>query len=346
VSHQRFATRRRFLLGATAASAALLAARPPALAQQRRARFAVQVASNQGAENASLQQLMLDRGYARALSLDAQIVESRTVSGPMEAILGGDADICMISAFVGVLPAIVQGKELRLIGAAMLLPALAVYSNSDSIRRVEDLSGRTVGVGPMNGLLHILMLALLRKKGIDPAPVTFVNAGSNAQVLAAVAAGKVDAGLGGIAGMSGASTVRVLDDGRLWQELPEYTYQPAYASVRALREKPEALARCLAAYTLLYRYLSGPHSKAAYLDARRRAARESGSAEGEAVWNFIQKYQPYALEVGLSPERIAYLQELNVAVGLQSKVLPFEEVVDLSSARGASKLLAQRPRVR
>nr|MDA8125483.1 ABC transporter substrate-binding protein [Deltaproteobacteria bacterium] len=123
-------------------------------------------------------------------------------------------------------------------------------------------------------------------------------------------------------------------------ELPEYTYQPAYASVRALKEKPEELARCLAAYTMLYRYLSGPNSRDAYLDARRRAAKEISSAEGEAVWDFIQKVQPYALEVGLTPQRVAYLQELNVALGMQAKVLPFEQVADLSVAQGAKKLLA------
>jgi len=333
--------RRQFLAGAAAGCASWVAARSSALHAQERGAHFTKVASNQGAENASLQQLLLERGYAQALSLDIQIVEGRTVSAPMEALLSGEADICMISAFVGVLPAIEQGKDLRLVGAAMLLPALAVYSNNDAIRRVQDLPGRSVGVGPMNGLLHILMLALLRKHDIDPAQVKFVNVGSNAQVLEAVAARKVDAGLSAIAGMSSANTARVLDGGRLWQELPQYTYQPAYTSVRALREKPEALARCLAAYTRLYRYLSGPHSRAAYLDARRRATNESSSAEAEAVWNFIQKYQPYALEAGLTPKRIAYLQELNVALGLQSKVLPFEQVVDMSPARAANRLLSR-----
>lgn len=327
--------RRRFLFGAAAAS---LAASPSALLAQP-SRFAVKVASNQGAENATLQQLMLDRGYVRQLSLEAQIVESRTINGPMEALLAGQADICMISGFVGILPAIEQGKDLRLIGAAMVLPAVAVYSGRSDIRRVEDLVGRSVGVGGTNGLLHILMIALLRKKGIDPAKVNFVNAGSNAQVFEAVSAGRVDAGLSGTAGLSSPNLARVLDNGRLWQELPEYTYQPAYASVRALREKPAALARCLAAYTTLYRYLSGPDSKAAYLDARRRAANETSTAEGEAVWNFIQRFQPYARDVGLTPRRVAYLQQLNVAVGLQSKVLPFERVADLGPARGARRLL-------
>jgi NitT/TauT family transport system substrate-binding protein len=339
MSKKHTTDRRRFLIDAAAASASLALAPVSVFARGQRTRFAVRVASNQGTENATLQQLLLNQGYASALSLDAKIVESRSISAPMEALLSGEADVCMVSGFVGVLPAIEQGKQLRLVGAAMLLPALAVYARSEDIRRVEHLVGRTVGVGAMNGLLHVLMLALLRKKGIDSSKVTFVNAGSNAQVLDAVESGKVAAGLSGVAGMSDASAARMLEDGQLWQELPEYTYQPAYASVRALEEKPDALARCLAAYTKLYRYLSGPGSKAAYLAARRSAASESSTAEGEAVWNFIQKYQPYALDVGLSPERIAYLQELNVAVGLQSKVLPFERVVDLSPARGAKKFL-------
>ena len=54
---------------------------------------------------------------------------------------------------------------------------------------------------------------------------------------------------------------------------------------------------------------------------------------------FIQKTRPYATQVGLTPRRIAYLQALNVAVGLQSRVLPFEQVADLSPARGARKFL-------
>lgn len=327
--------RRQFLLGALAATASLAA---PWAAVARKP-LSIKVASNQGGENAPLQQLMRDRGFAKALSLDIEIVESKSVSGPMEALLSGDADICMISGYVGILPAIAQGKPLRLVGAAMLLPALAVYSTNDQIRRVEDLRGHTFGVGPVNGLLHTLMLALLRKKGIDPAQVRFVNAGSNAQVLEAVIAGKVDAGLSGVAGMSGSSRAKVVEDGRLWLELPEYTYQPSYASVRALKDKPEALARCVAAYTSLFRYLSGLQSKAAYLDARRQVTGESSSAEGEAVWNFIQRYQPYGAEPGLTPARVSYLQELNVALGIQSRILDFDQVVDLAPARGAKRLL-------
>lgn len=325
--------RRRFLAGAAAASTLAL----PAFARGGE-RQVVRIASNQAAENATLQQLITDRGYFDRLGLDTSIVEGKTISAPMEAMLSGEADICMISAFVGFLPAIAQGKELRLVGAAMQLPALALYAASPALRRVEDLIDKSVGIGGTKGLLHILTIALLRKKGIDPARVRFINVGSNAQVFDAVATGKVDAGLSGIAGMADARA-HVVEDGRLWRALPEYTYQPAYASVKALRDRPEAIARCLAAYTQLWRYLATPGSRAPYLDARRRMAGEASVAEGETVWDFIHRRRPYSAHPGVSAKRVAYLQALNVEVGLQTKVLPYDQVADMGPAIRANRLL-------
>jgi NitT/TauT family transport system substrate-binding protein len=329
--------RRQFLLGA--AAGVMLASQPVDLfARAPSVTLNLRIASNQGLENATLQQLMSDRGFARHYSLDAEVIEGTTISAPMDMLLADNADVCMISAFVGVLPAIEQGCDLRLVGAAMLLPALALYAGDPRLRRVRDVAGRRIGIGGANGLLHILTLALLRKKGIDPKTVTFVNCGSNTQVFEAIVAGRVDVGLSGIAGTSDPGA-HVVADGRMWRELPEYTYQTAYASVKALREKPEAIARCIAAYTQLYRYVSRAASRDAYLTARGSAGSETGSADGAAIWKFIRAEQPYAVHPGLSPQRLDYLQRLNVSVGVQKTVIPFDRAFDLGPALAAAKLL-------
>jgi NitT/TauT family transport system substrate-binding protein len=341
--------RRAFLGTMLASGPALVMARLPR-GLSGSATVPVRVASNQGIENAALQQMLADLGLVRQFGLDLSMVESRSISGPTEALLAGEADVCMISGFVGVLPAIEQGKELRLIGAAMERPALALYAGAPGIERVADLAGRTVGIGGEKGLLHILTLALLARKKVDAAGIRFVNCGSNAQVFQAVASGKVDAGLSGIAGMSalGAGKVRVVRDGLLWNELPDYTYQPAYASVRALRDRPDAVARCLAAYTRLYATLQSGRSEAAYLAARRRAAstlglggKAGGGADGEGaeIWRFVNRVRPYAVRPGLTPAQVATLQRLNVAVGLQTRVLPYEAVADPRPAMEARRLL-------
>jgi ABC-type nitrate/sulfonate/bicarbonate transport system substrate-binding protein len=339
MSHSQTLSRRAFLGVGVSTAVGLGFGTAPLGARNQATRFTVRIASNQGIENATLQRLMLDMGYLGDLSLDGEVVESKSISAPMDALLNDQADICMISAFAGVLPAIEQGKALRLVGAAMLAPALAAYVADPRIRKVKDLKGRTIGVGPQNGLLHVLMEALLFKHGVDPAAVKFVNVGGNAQVLEAVIAGKVDAGLSGIAGEADRGKAHMLDDGRLWRELPQYTYQPAYASLRAIKEQPEALGRCLAAYTKLFRFLSSRGSESAYLDARRRAVPDDNRTDGEAVWSFIQHEQPYAVEPGLSPERVAYMQQLNVRFGLQSKALPFDQVADMAPATIARRLV-------
>jgi hypothetical protein len=41
----------------------------------------------------------------------------------------------------------------------------------------------------------------------------------------------------------------------------------------------------------------------------------------------------------LSPERVRYMQELNVSLGVQKSVLPYECVCDMSLAQDAIKLL-------
>lgn len=325
--------RRDFLLGA--ATASLL---PAGVARgATRARLAIRVASNQGAENAALQRLMDDRGFADRLALDLSVIESRDIAGPIAALEADRADLCMISAFAGVLPAIERGQPVRVIGTAMRVPALAVCATRPDVREVKDLIGRRIGIGEPNGLLHLVMQALLRRHAIPIGAVRFVTVGSNAQVFHAILSGAVDAGPCGVANLSDRRT-HVVDGGDLWRALPHFSYQLAYASTVALRDRGAAVARCLAAYSLLFRFVSGPDSRDAYLAARSEVGGDA--AEGEAMWAFIQRAQPYPARPSLSANDIRYLQRLNVSAGLQEKVLPFPRVADMAPIMAARRLLA------
>lgn len=323
--------RRTFVIGTAAAT---LSGR--LFAQPSSAPLPIRIASNQGTENAALQQLMTERGFARRLGLEIALVESGAIEGPIEALEAGRADVCMISAYAGVLPAIEAGKPVRLIGSAMQLPALAVCSANDSLRTVRDLAGRRIGIGETDGLLHLVMLALLRHHGMPSTAAEFVTVGSSEQVFRAVAAGAVDAGPCGVAALSD-RRIHILNGGALWDALPEFTYQFAYASTAALATRSDAIARCLAAYTLLFRFVSSPRSRAAYLEARQAVGGDM--AEGQAVWDFIQHVRPYAPMPGLSPAHVAYLQRLNVRVGLQRQVVPFDRVANLAPAAAAKRML-------
>ena len=59
-----------------------------------------------------------------------------------------------------------------------------------------------------------------------------------------------------------------------------------------------------------------------------------------AQWEFFQHYKPYAVDAVLSEERIRYMQQLNVELGVQKAILPYEQCVDVTIAQDAVKLAA------
>ena len=313
-----------------------------ARAQARGPARPVRIVGNQAVENATLWELMREQGYFEAFSIEPTLINAGSPEKTLEAIVNGDGDICMIAGFNGVPSAIEQGAPVKIVGSALRIPNLAVYTAARSdIRSLRDLEGKTVGIGPVNSLLHQTMVALLRKKGVAVEKVKFVVIGSNAMVFKALSSGEVDAGPADVSytGNLAKLGVRVVEGGEMWSELPEYLYQTAFASNDAIAKKRDTLVGTMAAFARLFRFISTPESKEPYLQARSRVTKGAGMTEGETVWNFFQKQQPYATDLMVTERQIAYRQELNVSMGMQKKTLPFTQITDMSLARDALNLL-------
>jgi NitT/TauT family transport system substrate-binding protein len=333
---ERISIRRRsFLLGSGAAFAG--GALWPAWANDA---IEVRVVANGGVENRTLLELMRRQGFLVSLGVEQALVVVDSPSATLEAVMADRADACIISGFNGLLRAIEKEAPVKVIGAALQSPALAVYTSRPEIRAVADLADRSVGIGPNFGLLHVTMIALLRAKGVDPAKIRFVNVGSNAEVYQAIKIGKVEAGPSDVSNLADAegSGLRVLADGKMWGELADYPYQLAYASDRAIRDNRDGLVRTLAAYGKLFRFLSSATSWDAYAEARTVAGGGT-EANARAAWNYIQTVQPYAGSPLAPQAHLDYLQALYVSLGLQKSVLPIERIADPSLARDAMRLM-------
>ena len=262
-----------------------------------------------------------------------------------ELLSGGRGDVAMQVGFGPALVAIENGAPLRVIAGSNLLTVHALYSKRSQIRRLQDLRGRTVGVGRLGALTHQLMYAVLRKHGVDPAEVRFVPIGNSATIFKALLAGKIDAGFGETDVFENQAHygVHALEDGVLWEELPEFPNQASFATQAALRTKREAIVRTLAAHALLYRFLHHPDSWIEYAAAWAKALPNTDLAEGRAQWSFYQRHQPFAVNLELAPEKLAYMQDINVTMGLQRRVLAFDEAADMSLAQDALRFLEEIP---
>ena len=106
-----------------------------------------------------------------------------------------------------------------------------------------------------------------------------------------------------------------------------------------LSEERQMLVRTLAAYGKLYRFVHKPEAKEAFFKARDAALRSTTPQENEVMWQYLQKHKPYAVNLVLNEERLRYMQQLNIELGVQKTVLPFAQVADMSIARDAVALL-------
>jgi ABC-type nitrate/sulfonate/bicarbonate transport system substrate-binding protein len=283
----------------------------------------VTIVNTAGTFAATVLQLMKDKRYLEEQGLRPTFLSVGDGSKIIGALLSGEADICIASGFGQVLPAIERGGRLKVLAGSEVLLLHLVYSWRPG------------------ALLHSIMVALLRKSNVDPGKVTFVNVGSSADVFRAIVAKVVDAGPSELdyEEQEAKYNVHGLSDGKFWDGLPEYTNQASYASERSIRERRDVIVRTLAAYAKLYRFISSPQSRDAYLAARAVALGKDEPAEGLAQWTFFQKNKSFAVDLVLSEERVRYMQELNISLGVQKTLIPHERIADMSLARDALKLI-------
>jgi ABC-type nitrate/sulfonate/bicarbonate transport system substrate-binding protein len=218
---------------------------------------------------------------------------------------------------------------------------LALFSAKPNVKDLKDLEGKTIGTGSIGALVYQLTVFLLQKHKVDISHIRFVNIGSNADIFRAVAAGTVDGGAAeaALAGEAAKYGVHMIERGNMSVELKDYTFQGAWTSDRKIATQRDTLVRALAAYGKLYRFVQAPQSKDAFIRARRAVFPSAPASEHDAVWNYIQTYKPFAVNLTLAPERLQYMQQLNVSFKVQTQILPFERVADMSLAADALRLL-------
>lgn len=332
---ERMIDRRSLTFGVLAAAAAPF---KPARAQEK---LKINIVNTQGNATVTLQELMRRKGFLREFGVEPQITYVSDGSKLMGSLLSGENDICMFSGFGQVLTAIEKGAKLRIVAGAVQKPEHAFYTKRADIRSVKDLAGKTIGTGSVGALLHAMSISLMRKYGVDTSGVRFVNIGSTVDVFRAVAAGTVDAGIAEIDvyDQQAKYGVHVIQEGDLWKELPDFTFQASYASERSIAQNRAGIVATLAAYAKLYRFLLTPESRDEFIDAQTAALGRADPAAAEWQWRFFRETQVYASDLTLSPERVQWMQDLNYSLEVQRKILPYESVVDPSVARDALALL-------
>jgi ABC-type nitrate/sulfonate/bicarbonate transport system substrate-binding protein len=301
----------------------------------------IEIVNPSGTERLIFQNMLKEPEFLQAFGLDANFVNVGDGTKILAALISGNGDLCTGAGVAALFPAIAKGAKLKIIAGASIKPVNAIFAKRDDVKEAKDLVGKTVGVGAPGALLHSLMVAFFEKEGVDYKKVNFVNVGSSNDVFKALLQGSVDAGPidGNFIEQQANYGIHVIKDGALWDSLPEFTNTCIFTTDETIAAKRDILVRALAMHAKLFRYILDPKSKAEFFKARAEAFGKDVPEDADAQWRFYQTTDTLATNLLVSKESIDYLQKLNIQLGVQDAMLPYERVADMSLAQEALKSL-------
>ena len=133
-----------------------------------------------------------ETGLFKKYGLDFQLVYISSASMVTAAMLSGSGDVA-ISGGEAIVRAAAQGvHELVFIAAAKNSLTHSILARPE-IKRPEDLKGKTLGLTRIGSNSHYFVIQALRRYGLEPADVSFIQTGGQVENLTALLTGKVDA---------------------------------------------------------------------------------------------------------------------------------------------------------
>ena len=92
----------------------------------------VRVANAAGNVNLALHQMMIDMKFLQEFGLEPNVITVEDGSKIVGGLVGGDLDLSTMSGFGQIFPAIEKGGKMKVLGGAMLLPSLALFTGKDN----------------------------------------------------------------------------------------------------------------------------------------------------------------------------------------------------------------------
>jgi NitT/TauT family transport system substrate-binding protein len=128
------------------------------------------------------------KGFFREEGMDVEMIQANPRLGVM-ALMNGD--VAFTGTFVSTVRGILSGFPLKIVVVAFKKGVYYLIAHP-SIKDIQDLKGKKLGVSSIRGSDHMVAEELLRSKGINPAQLQPVALGDTAVRLQSVIAGAVD----------------------------------------------------------------------------------------------------------------------------------------------------------
>lgn len=273
--------------------------------------------------------------------VEVEVIETNGDATLVQGAQAGEWDLADGGAGAPIAAA-ARGGTLRLLAGQLNGAPYAMYA-TPALRSVDDLRGKNIGIAAVGSAPHVVTVGWLRLHGINADEVQFASLGPTPEVFRAVVAGKVDAGVAGVdfLPLARRQGLTVLSD-RLIDELPNFVVLAFYTRTQTLADatKREAITRFLTGMAKTNRAVYDPANKQAWIDTGVRL-QERDPDDLAYFWDWMRDKRLWAANLELPREKMQSVQELNVLVGSQDRLLPYDEVTDLALQQAVIQKLGE-----
>lgn len=278
--------------------------------------------------------------FAGDFDLDIDMVEFASSTVPVKALLSGELDSYATTPLVGI-AAMAQGAPLKFIGCDWPGMTYDLYGSAE-MKSMQDLKGKKVGISGPGGAPDLFTREALRSADMDPSEVIFTNAGGGGDRFRALVAGIVDATATSSEFEPEAERRGLTVLARAPEATPNLLRICLVTSDKVIEEKPDELARFLAAQMVGYKYAM-EHPEETYTLAREVAGLAPDDTGPQFIFEEATKYNAVTPDLPLLQEKLQWNADMLQRNGRIDKTVDISQFVAPEPREQAKKLVDQAP---
>ena len=279
-------------------------------------------------------------GYFKDENLTVELVRFEGGVGSLRASASGGITLAGTSA-EPVIDGIANGADVKVVYS--YAPAVDVsFVVGPGIKTLADLKGKKMGVQEPGGFADVMTRIVLKKAGIDPKDVTFVQTTTAGRVQQ-LTAGATDTA---VLHIDQTKTVQKASPGisvlvNMWEILDNYQYSVYVAPTEAIKNDAKTLECTIRALMRANRAMYDPANKQKIVDLAVKEGKIDAAIAAD-TYDLLVKANAWPQNEGVPQKFIEGTIKSEKDFGKITKDLTFDQVVDLSITKRVVEQLGRK----
>jgi len=279
-------------------------------------------------------------GFFKDENLTVELIRFEGGVGSLRASASGGITLAGTSS-EPVIDGIANGAEVKILYS--YAPAVDVsFVVGPKIKTMADLKGKVMGVQEAGGFADVMTRIVLKKAGIDPKDVTFLQTTTAGRVQQLVA-GATDTA---VLHIDQTKTVQKANPGistlvNMWEILPDYQYSVYVAPTQAIKDDAATLECTIRALMRANRAMYDPANRQKVIDLAVKEGKIDAAIAAD-TFDLLVKAKAWPQNEGVPKSYVEGTIASEKAFGKITKDMTYDQIVDLSITKRVVEQLGRK----